>query len=474
MLVYICDNCHTPLQPDEAKKLEFQGGSILCKSCRAKPEPLHAPSPKPGISCEDCQVAVSQGGVPGGSWGDAANVFCSTCEKLTGLPGKKFRCHDCRSMITIADLREGHAVAVGEKAFCSTCRRRVMTETAARPKLYSAKPKENAFAIPNPPRRATPPPPIPETRKKPPKSAAKGAPAPGSPLECDLCHRAFTLEELRNGKAEIREGRVLCPRCIARIDRKKSRFDYRFAASLVFILVVFPIASAGLIFLVLTGTFGSKKSTQKEPPSEAAPLPTPPWNPSPETAPEPSPAPAPGNPKESPAPNPGGKSVKGIGKADLNQIIKNLRESRGGRSGSNPEPPVLEPFPQSKEPRKPKDYKMLQQMIASPDPAVRMEGILRISSDGEGTELLITALKDEDPFVRSLAATTLGHRKDEQAIGALLGLIRDPVFMVRRAASIALVDAANLRIKFAEDFTPEELEKLQDYINRLLEKKKGQ
>jgi hypothetical protein len=34
------------------------------------------------------------------------------------------------------------------------------------------------------------------------------------------------------------------------------------------------------------------------------------------------------------------------------------------------------------------------------------------------------------------------------------------------------VRAANLRIKFAEDFSPRELEQLQDYISRLLDKKR--
>jgi hypothetical protein len=299
-----------------------------------------------------------------------------------------------------------------------------------------------------------------------------GPAAPGSPLECDLCHRAFQLEDLRSGRAEIREARVLCPRCIARLDRKRPRFDYRFVAALVFILAVFPVAAGALVHFAMTGKTEIKKpegpnkadidfgTTEKPGPSET-------------------PASAPGtenpsgiaNPEAPPASPP--SEVRGIAREDLRQIVKNLRESRAGASEPGPLPPALPPSRKALAPRAPRAPGEIGELIASDDPSIRLEGILRIAREGGDSAVLLRALNDEDPFVRSLAATALGQRREEAAIGPLLGLIRDPVFMVRKAASQALVDAANLRIKFAEDFSKKDLERLKAYLEDLLRKKSG-
>ncbi|MHC4778735.1 MAG: hypothetical protein ACYTFG_09195, partial [Planctomycetota bacterium] len=128
MLVYLCDRCHASMSAEDAKRSKSLGGDLLCPRClnrgRQRPPTLG----KREISCDDCQVAVSQSRFGGADWGEAANVFCSTCEKLTGqIPAKKFRCTMCRSVISIDDLRSGRAVSRGEKAYCSTCKRRADT-----------------------------------------------------------------------------------------------------------------------------------------------------------------------------------------------------------------------------------------------------------------------------------------------------------------------------------------------------------
>jgi hypothetical protein len=289
-------------------------------------------------------------------------------------------------------------------------------------------------------------------------------------LECDLCHRAFQLAELRSGRAEIREARVLCPRCIARLDRKRPRFDYRFVAALVFILAVFPVAAGALVHFALTG------KAEKRPPEKTsradidfgssetpAPFEGPPVGPPPEEPAEIVKPPAP--PPSTPA------GVPGIAREDLRQIVKNLRDSRSGKSSPGPLPPSLDtprtaPLPL----RAPGEA---GEMVASDDPSVRLEGVLRIAREGGSADVLIRALSDKDPFVRSLAATALGQRREKTAIGPLLGLIRDPVFMVRKAASQAFVEATNLRITYAEDFSKEDLERMKKFLEDLLRKKEG-
>jgi hypothetical protein len=291
-----------------------------------------------------------------------------------------------------------------------------------------------------------------------------------------MCRRAFQLEDLRAGKAEIREARVLCPRCIARLDRKRPRVDYRFIAALAFILIVFPVSAAFLIHFALS----SPSKTQPEKSEESSPNPTVEdlWGGGSPVPDPPAEAPlgeaargeVPGRP---PVKKDGG-TVKGIPRADLNQILKNLREGRGGVGGP-PAPPVLDDSHRgSAAPAPLEAMENVEEMVRSPDPAVRLEGILRLGRAQGGSGLLIEALSDSDPFVRSLAATALGQRKDENAIAPLLELIRDPVFMVRKAASVALVESANMKIKFAEDFTADELEGLKKYLDELSKKKKGE
>jgi hypothetical protein len=286
-----------------------------------------------------------------------------------------------------------------------------------------------------------------------------------------MCHRTFSLEDLRTGRAEIREARVLCPRCIARVDRTKRRVDLRFVGALVFILVIFPAGAAFLIHLALSKDLeGGNGAEGTEAPGTQAPGPgartefPPSPNPGAPTAAEP-PAPPP-----SPEP-PAETAPKTIPPEDIRQILKNLQEERGG-SAPAPVPPLLrDPFPGSREPGGPPGAGALPQLLSSPDPAIRLEGVLRIASTEGGTDLLLRALEDKDPYVRSTAAAVLGRRKDPAGVGPLLGLIRDPVFMVRKAASHALVDAANLKFRAMEDLSKKELEFYRRYIEDVLKKK---
>ena len=60
MLVYLCDRCHAAMSPEEARKAGEGGGTLLCARCREASREAARPSPDPSISCENCQVAVSQ------------------------------------------------------------------------------------------------------------------------------------------------------------------------------------------------------------------------------------------------------------------------------------------------------------------------------------------------------------------------------------------------------------------------------
>ena len=183
----------------------------------------------------------------------------------------------------------------------------------------------------------------------------------------------------------------------------------------------------------------------------------------------PSPSAAP--PTDPPPAEAGAKNPVGIGADDIRQILRNLSE-RPKTGGNAVQAPSLEaPAPGSSAPQPVANIEDLRDMSSSSDPAVRLEGVLRTAADGSGTGILLRALEDEDPFVRSAAAAALGKRRERSAIGPLLGLIRDPDFMVRKAASLALVDTENIRFKYAEDFSAEELEGLQKYIRGLLENK---
>jgi hypothetical protein len=482
MLVYLCDECHAPLKPEEAGEPGASAeGRTLCRACRTRRSPAPAlpaaatapafPSP----ACAGCQVAESQDAVPGGSRGSKSNIFCANCDRVSATPGTRFRCHACRAVVPLQDIRSGFAVTEGEKVFCSTCKRRLAAPSPVVPTAPPSRPaapaprEASAPAAPPPPMTIPPSPPTPPP-------AAVPLPIPespgGEPLQCDFCHRSFTLEDLRTGKAEIRDARVLCPRCVVRMDRSRRGIDFRFAASLGFVLLVFPVAAAALLILAFGGKDterdktpgGTNQGAQRSPeaPPGTDPSPGRPGRPSPGN-----PAAAPGEPAGSPK-SPAGGSIRGIPGEDLDQIIRNLREA--DRAPARPAtPPALE-GPASGAPEAGEDAASL---FASPDPAVRLEAVLRVANDANGGPILLKALEDGDAFVRSLAATSLGKRRDTSAIPSLLGLIRDTDLQVRRSASQALLDLAGVRVKPAEDFSSEEIEQLKKYLEKLQDRKQG-
>ncbi|GEM_PF-3175157 len=477
MLVFLCDECHAPIDPETARKAQDgAGGPLLCEKCRTIRAGV---SPPP--ACEDGDVAVSPGTVPGGGLGDRDHPFGASSGKERASPGLQYRCHVCHSLVDAEDLKRGRAIAQEEKVFCSTCKRRV--EKPSPPEAKETEPHPY-FLIPDRKTRGAPndlKAQIPTKTKK--KDTAKRAssPAPGAPLECDLCHRTFTLEDLRSGKAEIRDARVLCPRCISRIDRGKRRFDYRFVASLGFILVVFPLLAALLTYVALSGDLGDGRGDGDDPGSggEIAPLGTPdagetPATPTGDRAPDgetgtdrgPS---APAKPPRRQPPS----GIEDIGADDLDQIIRNLETNVPAAPGAREAPSLRDLVSGSGKPRPTGDPEAWREMLDAADPAVRLEGVMRAASGGADSALLLEALSDEDPFVRSMAAGALGKRREKDALLPLLKRIRDPDAMVRYAASRAVVEIGDFRIKHAEDFSAEELEGLKKVLDRLIREKGG-
>jgi hypothetical protein len=251
--------------------------------------------------------------------------------------------------------------------------------------------------------------------------------------------------------------------------------DVRFAASLAFVLVVFPVAAAVLLYVALGGgrgkpSDGAGAGTRKgaeAPADPAGPAPAPPARPFP-PAPDPPEEPA---GKAAKAPSEG--AVRGIPRSDLEQILRNLRESGRAAAPSAAPPALGDPLPGAQGPKPPQDAREAERLLASADPAVRLEGVLRVANDASAAPLLLKALEDGDPFVRSTAAASLGRRGDPSAIGSLLGLIRDPDLEVRRTASRSLLDLAGIRFKPVEDMSAEELEQAKKMIDRILEQRGG-
>lgn len=493
MLVYLCDECHGSMSAEEFRDQEAAGHRRhLCARCRARVAlPENKPSSKPATppeptpprlsvpDCSGCAVAERQKRIPGASWGDRSNAFCASCEKVSHMPSTKFRCHMCKSLVELEDIRLGFAETRDEKVFCSTCKRRskippLGTEPPPpEPVVKVGKPLKNrqgtrTFAA----ARAAdgPPPPVGEPRDRPP---TQSIPRPtGGGLECDLCHRPFNLEELRSGKAEIREARVLCPRCIARIDRRRQHLDIRFVGSLAFILVIFPVTAAILVYLAVTGGGGEDAGNiDLRPRDGGAVSPRIPAPGAPSPAP-PSPATAPGE-KKTPEPIDPEDNIRGLPREALDQIIKNLRDESGAAAPPRVAPPLADPLPGSRGPVAILDPEKARDMLSSADSAVRMEGALRLASNGAGADALLEALKDPDPFVRSIAASALGRRRQADAAGPLLALIRDADPGVRKAASLALLDIVNINVRYVEDFSRDELERLKGKLEDILKEKTG-
>jgi hypothetical protein len=433
------------------------------------------------ISCEDCQVAVSHNKVIGrGIFDLENNVFCSSCEKnpTKHFSPKKFRCNRCNDIVTIDHLRSGQAMAVEEKVYCSTCKRKV----PASEKAGAAAPAPAPDPAPQPPaekppaasragapasrqdRRPTPRAPLPPDRKKQQRITGE--------VRCDLCNKPFRLSDLRVGSAQIKDGKVLCPRCLTRLSRRSKKYDAKFILSLVFIVIVFPVVSAALIvvgFLLVNAPKDGGGESKEEARGPSVP--------------------APGTREDLHPPERGGASDEGttpaaqtpppptgfkLSKEDMAEILRNLGAGDDAEGVAPPAGEETTPPPGRKDGTgAPKESAALSALLDHADPAVRLEAVVRAGIEGsaELVPKLADRLRDADPFVRALAATALGKMKAREASPALLVLIRDREKMVRRAAAWALVKALDLRIKHASDFSDDEIDNFIRYLQWLKKKK---
>lgn len=80
--------------------------------------------------------------------------------------------------------------------------------------------------------------------------------------------------------------------------------------------------------------------------------------------------------------------------------------------------------------------------LRSPESSLRISAVLQLNrmENPEATRALITALHDDDPYVRMMICRCLGKRKDKSAISGLLDLQLDSNLEVRTFAAQALQD----------------------------------
>jgi hypothetical protein len=412
-------------------------------------------------------VAVSQSKIIGrGIFDLENNIFCDSCERnpASEFSPKKFRCNRCNDIITIEDLREGRAMAVEEKAYCGTCKR-----------TMAAQPPEPA-AVPPPTPPSAPSPPAATVR---PRASGRSVPRSGTPaksptrgtgeVRCDLCSKSFKLSDLRSGSAQIKDGKVLCPRCMHRLAKRNRKYDTKFVLSLVFIVVVFPLVSAGLIVTLFLFIIDSPKDKAPEKtPDVTSPEVRQKGNPSLLDRPG-------GTPSTSPA-LPSGAPETGIdlSQGDIAQIMRTLREADGDDAPVSPTRPKPKLAPVSPPKVDAKGGDNLAAALSHPNPAVRMEAIFlaAVAQKTEAVPHLIRCLEDEDPFLRAFAASALGKLKARKAAAAILKRIHDPQATVRQAAARALVSILNIRFRHANDFSRDEMDNFIRYLEWL--KKKGE
>ncbi len=473
MLVCLCDGCRKPLPPEKARPEDMKPGqAVYCDECAA--EAARKEQATSSTSCKDCQVAVWNDRLLGAASFDlATNVFCSSCDQnpTRRSSPKKFRCNRCGDIISIDDLRGGKAYAVGEKAFCSTCKRKM--------------PESRPSPVPPPARPATVPveaAAAPLTPKTPASDdlqiatsatrAVMKSPTRGTgEVRCDMCNKSFKLADLRSGSAQIKDGKVLCPRCLSRLSRRTGKYDAKFVVSLVFIIVVFPLVSAALIvigFLLVNSSKNPEKeenknqgSTEKDRPAKS-PGSRPGAGSGEQQAP-------PEDPSKSSKPQPAGVNIS---PEDMNEIIKNLKEGSEAPP-KQPSGPRLKPLPPSAEAGNRAGDPSISVLLDHADPSMRLEGVLRAAASGSDAfaPKLIEKLGDSDPWVRAMSAQALGKLNAQQAGQPLLKLIRDPEKAVRQAAARSLVRVMDIRFKHADDFTAEELDRFIKYLEWLKKKK---
>ncbi|MCI0342621.1 MAG: HEAT repeat domain-containing protein [Planctomycetales bacterium] len=431
------------------------GDKTYCSDCR----PGGPGRPADVSSCRECQVfvvhsALSRGVEPAFS----KHRLCAVCEKnpvRTPPNGaRSVGCGGCGKEIPIRDLRVGIALPLLERGYCPACRGSVERPSGGAPGVEA------------------PPPPAP-------------APADRDPgLACDRCGRGIPVAEIRSGSAVAKGGTLACGRCAGRDarDAQKRRDDRKFAASLVFVLGVFPLAAAALAIVGYRAWTGGGRGPESAAPAATAP-------PSPATSPGPSAGTGPAAPVPAAAPSPELAEFRAL----LAELVRAVRRNDVADAKPPAEAPAAPPpvrrVGEDDLPKPPPDPRPApgpgsevagrigaeaaaaqERRLADPDAGVRLDAILELAAlpGREAGPALLKALADPDPFLRNVAAKALGKVESAEAVRPLFNALADRDAAVRRSAAVSLGRILKTeKFYLLEDLTPDRLRMLRRAIEEL-------
>lgn len=477
MQLIFCDSCRRVVDPADLDggRGARMGEKTYCSDC----VPGGPGRPRDVTSCRDCQVAVIHSvQTSGGEVDHASHAICRRCTKnpvRSPLSPHQVKCTGCDRNVALQDLRIGIALPIDGQAWCRQCR------TTSGNGIPSAAPTPvtREFAAPEVPAQAESPEAPASAPEPEPEPVQEPAPEPrpsrrqkSGDLQCDLCSREIGAEELRAGHAQAMGGKLMCGRCRGRSARKaaKRRQTWQVALSLAFLLVIFPLATAGLAIFIY------REVTNPERTPVAADEP----NDQPERVERSTSAPPPAT------------------GADADQLMAELlaavrRAAKEGAAQGAPAPGPVTPGPAPETPRfQPKaapkkgpgakiSSKFATEAaerqikrLSDADPGVRLDAILELASlpPDEAAPGLLRALDDPDPFLRASAATAAGKCGHESLMQPLLNKLGDPEQRVRRAVARALGRIVQSeQFYLFEDLSEEQLQNLRRAIERRKERK---
>ncbi|MHC5019793.1 MAG: HEAT repeat domain-containing protein [Planctomycetota bacterium] len=475
MQLIFCASCRRVVDPadlDGGRGARL-GEKTYCADC----VPGGPGRPRDVGACRDCQVTVIHAVRTGGGELDhAEHAICRRCTKnpvRSPLSPHQVACAGCDRNVALQDLRIGVALPIDGRAWCRDCRTTTGDGVpAAAPTPITRQvqlPPMPAPAAAEPDRAeaAEPEPPAPpdEVRAAPARRRAKSG-----ALHCDGCRREIGAEELRAGHAQAVDGKLLCGRCRGRSARRaaQKRQRWQIVASLAFLLVIFPLATAGLaifIYREVTTTDRARRSAAEQPdaPEQVAVQP---------------PAPAPAVPRGSEADQALAEFLAAVRRAAKEGAAQGTPATPAQPGPAAPVAPP--PFQPNDPPKKgpaaevsarsaSERAKVQMARLDDPDAGVRLDAVLELAAlpPDEAAPGLLRALEDPDPFLRAAAATAAGKVGHESLMQPLLNKLGDPEQRVRRAVARALSRIVKSEsFHLFEDLSEEQLQSLRRAIER--------
>ncbi len=447
------------------------GDKTYCSDCR----PGGPGRPADVASCSECQVFVVQAALSRGAEPSfATHRLCAVCERnpvrtppVNGV--RSVPCETCGSDVPIRDLRVGIALPLLERAYCPSCRGAVERPSGRTPKVEAP-----GLAAPAP--RPAVSGAEPQAAPSPAAGPAPAAAAGDAGLSCDRCGRTIPVAEIRSGSAVAKGGSLSCGRCAGRDarDALKRQDNRKFAASLVFVLGVFPLAAAALAIAGYRAWTGVGRAPEMGGPAAASPA---------QAA-----GPGPVAPPPAAAPSPEMAEFRAL----LTELVRVVKRNETGDSRPPAEAPAAPPaarrVTQDDLPTPPPDPRApgpgaevagrlgsdaaaaQEKRLADPDAGVRLDAILELAvlPAREAGPALLRALADPDPFLRNVAAKALGKVESADAVRPLFNALADREPSVRRSAAVSLGRILKTeKFYLLEDLTPERLRMLRRAIEEL-------